>query len=535
MIRKTLLILGALSIVAVPVAAQNRVAQSEGSRPPDARVFFGAFQAIRDYGLIAHNDSTLWDKALDGLIAELDDPYATIFTPESFDEFQEENTGTYAGIGVQITNLNETITITAVFRNTPAARAGLLVGDLIVGVNGVTTQGWTTAQASDTIRGEVGTEVNLTVARQGMTALMHHTLARDNVHVSSVVADMITPDVGYIALDRVARSSAQEVDSALTHLAAAESIVLDLRGNPGGFLDESLMLSDLFLGIGQRIASLESRSPRVGGGTNDEVWHAKQAARIPGKPMVVLVDRFSASAAEIVAGALQDHDRAVVLGERTFGKGIVQSVIRLSEFRHLRLTTGEWFTPLGRSLHRRRDQQGRPLAEDSENFPTVVTAGGRELSAGGGIFPDLVIQADTLKTVERAFLSQAARDSVPVGLRIEEFAFDLATRLKEDGAEPALDEGAFRSFADGLAEQGSLKEQLDDPVVLDYLRWRVMVRMTDRMDRLGNSLVIRAERDPVLAEAIRLLGEVETQPELFVMVDQRETDRRRASTSGGEG
>lgn len=535
MIRKTLLILTALTVVAVPLAAQNRVAQSEGSRPPDARVFFGAFQAIRDYGLIVHNDSTLWEKALDGLIAELDDPYATIFTPESFDEFQENNTGTYAGIGVQITNLNETITITAVFRNTPAARAGLMVGDLIVGVNGVTTEGWTTAQASDTIRGEVGTEVDLTVARQGMTALMHHTLARDSVHVSSVVADMITPDVGYIALGRVARASAQEVDSALTHLAAAESIVFDLRGNPGGFLDESLMLSDLFLEVGQRLASLESRTPRASEGTSDEVWNAKQDARIPGKPIVVLVDRFSASAAEIIAGALQDHDRAVVLGERTFGKGIVQSVIRLSETRHLRLTTGEWFTPLGRSLHRRRDQKGNPLPEDPESFPTVVTAGGRKLSAGGGIFPDLVIPADTLKTVERVFLSQAARDSVPLGLRIEEFAFDIATRLKEDGAEPALDEGAFTNFTDGLAGEGNLQEHLDDPVVLDYLRWRVRVRMTDRMDRLGRSLEIRAERDPVLAEAIRLLGAVETQTELFVMVDQRETDRRRASTSGGGG
>lgn len=534
MIRKTLLLLSAISVVAVPAAAQNRASERALRSSSDAKVFLGAFQAIRDYGLIAHDDSTLWDKALDGLIAGLDDPYATVFTPETFDEFQEGNTGSYAGIGVQITNLNETITITAVFRNTPAANSGLLVGDLIVGVNGVSTKGWTTGQASDTIRGEVGTDVNLTVARQGLTALMYHTMARDSVHVSSVVADMVTPRVGYVALDRVARSSAQEVDSALTYLAAAEAIVLDLRGNPGGFLDESLMLSDLFLEKGQRLASLESRTPRAGRGNNDEVWDAKRAARIPGKPIVVLVDRFSASAAEIVAGALQDHDRAVVLGERTFGKGIVQSVIRLSESRHLRLTTGEWFTPLGRSLHRRRDQQGRPLPEVPENFPTVVTQAGRELSGGGGIFPDLEIPADTLKTMERVFLSQAAGDSVPVGLRIEEFAFDVATRLKDQGAEPALDEAAFRGFTEGLAEEGNLQEALADPVVLDYLKWRVMVSVANRMDRLGKSLEIRAERDPVLSEAIRLLGEVKTQPELFAVVDQREMDRRRASTGGGE-
>lgn len=533
MIRKTTLLLCATMILALPVTAQNRDERRVQNMSPASQVFLGAFQAIRDYGLMAHGDSTLWDKALEGLIAELDDPYATVFTPDAFDEFQESNTGNYAGIGVQITNLNETITITAVFRDTPAANAGLLVGDLIAGVNGVSTEGWSTAQASDTIRGEVGTEVDLAIARQGVRFLMHHTLKRDNVHVSSVVADMVTPEVGYIGLGRVARSSAQEVDSALTHLSEAQAIVLDLRGNPGGYLDESLMLSDLFLEAGKRLARLESRTPRAQEGTTDEVWDAKRAPRIPGKPIVVLVDRFSASAAEIVAGALQDHDRAVVLGERTFGKGVVQSVIRLSESRHLRLTTGEWFTPLGRSLHRPRDQRGRTLAEDPDNFPSVVTASGRRLSAGGGIFPDLQIRADTLKTVERAFLSQAARDSIPVSLRIEEFAFSLAKPLKAQGAEPTLEDAAFQEFVAGLASEGNLDEQLTDPVVRDYVKWRVVVRMSERMGRLGKSLEYRAERDPVLAEAIRLLSEVETQPELFGAIGQRLRDRAPSSTGAG--
>jgi len=224
----------------------------------------------------------------------------------------------------------------------------------------------------------------------------------------------------------------------------------------------------------------------------------------------------------------------VVLGERTFGKGIVQSVIRLSEARHLRLTTGEWFTPLGRSLHRPRDQQGRPLPEDPTTFPTVVTQGGRELSAGGGIFPDLEVKNDTLKTVERVFLSQAARDSVQLALRIEEFAFDLATELDRHNAEPLLDEVAFEQFVDGIAEEGGdLKTQISDPSVRGYLRWRVLVRMTDRMGRLGESLTIRAERDPGLAEAIRLLGEVDTQPELFGVVDKRAVEDATSTTGGG--
>lgn len=533
--RTTILLLFlALSVSPLSAAAQQAPPRRMTTTlPSDAQVFLGALQAIRDYGITALSDSTLWDKALEGLISELDDPYATVFTPEAFSEFEENNTGNYAGIGVQITKLNERITITAVFRDTPAANAGLQVGDLIVGVNGVGTEGWSTAQASDTIRGPVGTGVDLTIARQGMTSLMHHTLKRDSVHVSSVVADMITPDVGYIALDRVARSSAMEVDSALTLLADAESIIFDLRGNPGGYLDESLMLSDIFLEPGQRLASLKSRTPRASEGTTSESWDARRPARIPGKPMVVLVDRFSASAAEIVTGALQDHDRAVVLGERTFGKGIVQSVIRLTENRHLRLTTGEWFTPLGRSLHRRRDQQGRLLPEDPATFPTVTTEGGRTLSGGGGIFPDLAIQADTFRTVEQAFLSQVARDSVQVGLRIEEFAFALSKELKERGAPPVVDESALQRFLAILASEGAPREQLDDPVIRDYFRWRLNVRMADRMGLLGKSLGYRSERDPVLAEAIRLSSQAHTQPELFSVVERRALDLASSPSSSG--
>ncbi len=519
--RKTLIGLLSAVLVALPAAGQSsgntrsRQDGGQGTVSSGAQTFLGAFQAIREYGLQAMGDSALWERAVDGLIRELDDPYAQVFTPEQFDEFQESNSGNYAGIGVQITNLNEAITITAVFRGTPAERSGLQVGDLIIGVNGQSTEDWTTGVASDSIRGEVGTSVRLTIARQGLMAPLTPAIRRDSVHVSAVASGLVGSNVGYIGLDRVARGSSQEVDSALVKFRSARGVILDLRGNPGGYLDESLMIGDLFLERGARLASAESRVPGETGRSQDEVWDARMPERIPGKPVIVLVNRFSASAAEIVAGALQDHDRALVIGERTFGKGVFQNVFRITEKRHLRLTTGEWFTPLGRSLHRPRTVQGRPIPENPDTFPVVTTKAGRELIAGGGIFPDLEIANDTLTLAEREFISQAARDQIPLVLRIEEFAFAQADARRDVGEEPGVDPVEFEAFLDALSEEGVEEQYIEDPTIREYLEWRVAVRVAERMERMGRSMEIRSQRDPVLAEAIRLLGDARTQSDLF--------------------
>ncbi len=534
MTRKTLLGLLMAILVAAPLAGQATGTNGSG-RDEDrstvssgAQTFLSAFQAIRDYGLQAVGDSALWDRAVDGLIRELADPYAQVFTPEQFDQFQEDNTGNYAGIGVQITNLNEAITITAVFRGTPAERSGIQVGDLIIGVNDRSTEGWSTGQASDSIRGAVGTPVKLAIARAGLMAPLTPSIRRDSVHVSSVVSGLVGDDVGYIGLGRVARASSQEVDSALVTFRSARGVILDLRGNPGGYLDESLMIGDLFLDRGLRLASAESRVPGEDGRNQDETWDARMPDRFPNKPVVVLVDRFSASAAEIVAGALQDHDRALVIGERTFGKGVFQNVFRLTETRHLRLTTGEWFTPLGRSLHRPRTAQGRPVPEDPDTFRVVRTKAGRDLVAGGGIFPDLEIANDTLTLVEREFLSQAARDEVPLVLRIEEFAFAQADSRRGSGEAPGVDADDFRAFLEALSEEGVDARYIADPVITDYLEWRISQRVAERMDRMGRSMEIRSLRDPVLAEAIRLLGAATTQSDLFQAVAGLKGDKQEA-------
>ncbi len=526
MIRKTVLGLSLALVLALPSAGQSqndaggRRSARQGVATAEAQEFLAAFRIIRDYGLEVHSDSTLWFRAVDGLIRELNDAYAQAFAPAEYDEFQENNTGSYAGIGVQITTLNEVITVTAVFRGTPAEESGLQVGDLIIAVNDESTEGWTTGDASDAIRGEVGTTVKLAIARQGLSAPLRPTVRRDSVHVEATEADLVGPNVAYIGLDRVARGSADEVEAALLQFEDARGFILDLRGNPGGYLDESLDISDLFLPEGVRLASAESRVPGEAGRSLDEAWTAETPDRIPGKPMIVLVNRFSASASEIIAGALQDHDRALVIGERTFGKGVFQNVFQLSETRHLRITTGEWFTPLGRSLHRPRTAQGNPLPEDPDTYPVITTRGGRELVAGGGVFPDLEIRNDTLTVLEREFISQTDKAGVPLSPRIEEFSFEQSQKLRAEGGDPVLDPVAFEDFLTGLAEEGADRTLLDSDEVRAYLEYQVGQRIARRMDRLGRAMELRALRDPVLATALQLLGEVETQEELFAAADR---------------
>lgn len=496
-----------------PVPAETEVASSQGT--VDDQRFLSTFDSIRRSGLDEPGDPMLWRGAVWGLIAALNDPYGQVLSPRRVDEFREATTGNYAGIGVAIQLLNDQITVTAVFRDFPAERVGIQVGDVIVGVDGESAAEWTTGEASQRIRGTPGTMVTVSVERDGFSAPIPHEIERDNIHVSSVHAGYVEEGIGYIELDRVARGSTAEMDSAFALLAAASGIILDLRRNPGGYLDESLTLTDLFFDRGKRVVSTRGRNPRRGPGEHEDAAYTRDAPSLGDKPLVVLVDGFTASAGEILSGALQDHDRALVVGERTFGKGVVQSVVPLPEGWQLQLTTGEWYTPLGRSLHRQRDAHGTPLSEDSTAFPVFTTEAGRELRGGGGVFPDLEIDGDTLLAVERQLLEEAAAAEFPLGLRLAEIGFDRAQAVGNDGAEATITEESLEAFIAELREAGVPDATLDDPAARRYLLWRLEINLSQRMADDARLLRFRIQRDPVLAEAVRLLREADSQAELF--------------------
>ena len=483
--------------------------------PVDDQRFLSTFDSIKRSNPDAPAESVLWRGALNGLIEALDDVYAAILSPRAVDEFQEATTGNYAGIGVQISQLNDRITVTAVFRGFPAERVGIQVGDVIVGVDGESTDGWTTGDASQRIRGTPGTMVTVSVERAGFALPIPHDIERDDIHISSVHVGYLEEDIGYIQLDRVARGSTAEMDSAFAVLAEARGIVLDLRRNPGGFLDESLTLTDLFLEPGERIVSTRGRNPRRGPGEHEDAAYTRRPASVGDKSLVVLVDGFTASAGEILSGALQDHDRALVMGERTFGKGVVQSIVRLPEGWQLQLTTGEWFTPLGRSLHRQRDAHGRPIPEDSTAFPTFTTEGGRQLKGGGGVFPDLVIEDDTLMVVERQLLEEAAAAEFPFGLRLAEVGLQRAQAVSGQGAEAMMTGPILEDFIAEMREAGVPEATLEEPVARDYLLWRLEIALSQRMNDDERMLRFRIQRDPVLSEAVRILRETDSQAEVF--------------------
>ncbi|MEX2466358.1 MAG: S41 family peptidase [Gemmatimonadota bacterium] len=519
-----LLTLGAGGLSAQQSERSN--GRNTGADPaPAIEVLAGAIDAIGRMHMEEFDDSLLWEAAIDGLMESLDDPYAELFTPEEADAWEETTTGNYSGIGLQITLLNEQVTVTGVFRGFPASQMGLMVGDVIVGVNGHDASEWSTGMTADSIRGPAGTEVNVDVRRAGYDEPFSFDITREEVHVPAVSHGVLESGVGYVAMDRVARNAAKEMNEALQTLGNQRGLIIDLRRNPGGFLDESLMLADLFLPPGSTLASTVQRRPGDAAGEPEtDSFTDRWPQLVPDLPIVILVDQYTASGAEILAGALQDYDRALVLGQRSFGKGVVQTVMPLPHGRRLRFTTGSWLTPLGRSLQRARDSEMRPVAEDLDTLRRVTTAEGRTLIDGGGIFPDLELADDTLRVSEQKFLSATIEAEFPLGQRIVEFGFRVAADRLQSGQPAGLSAEEFESFVGSLIEEGLEPALLDDPEVTEYLDWRVRVAVAQRMDDVGAEADVRTERDPVLSEAIRLLTTASTQAELFDAV-QASRDR----------
>ncbi len=535
---------GALSLallLATPALGQttaSRGGSSSASAAEEQEVFMSALRAISELHMAAPSDSSLWARAIDGLIAGLDDPYAEVFTPDEVAAFDEQNTGNYAGIGIQITQLNNLVTVTAVFNGTPAEDVGMQEGDVIVEIDGVDSRQFSTDSVSKVVRGTPGTEVEVKVERQGYDQMIPFLITRAEVHVPTVRSGDVDGGITYVVMDRFARGAIQEMDSVLRENDDMRGLIVDLRGNPGGYLDEALMLSDLFLSPGQRLASTRSRTPGSDGEPTEESWTDRVPPRLPNVPMVVLVDEFSASASEILAGALQDYDRALVVGQRSFGKGLVQTVMPLPHGRQLRITTGEWLTPLGRSLHRPRATDGRPLPEDVDTFPNIRSESGRDLVAVGGIFPDVRVEDDTLTLAERDLLQGAVEAGVPLPLRLAEFGFAEAQALSGAGLRPQLREEEFRTFVSTLVEDGLTRELLDAPGVQDYLRWRASISIADRMADLGARAEFLMDRDPVLREAVALLRQAPTQAALYTAAAGRSgaaQSRGAAGSAGGAG
>jgi len=398
----------------------QRGTSSDGNVYQQARLFDDVLSHISAYYVDSIPQTDLYQKATTGLLEQLKDPYSVLLVDDDYKALTETTTGNYGGLGIQIDVRDGWITVVAPLPDTPAERAGVETGDQIISVDGKSTEGWNNDQAVKALRGTPGSDVQLRIRRAGMGTPVAYNLTRATIHVRSVPpGNMFPGGVGYISLNPVAESSTQELRREITGLLSKgmKSLVLDLRGNPGGLLDQGVKVADLFLDKDKEIVATRGRAR---GATKTFVDQATQ--EWPSLPIVVLVNEGTASAAEIISGALQDHDRAVVVGVPTFGKGLVQTLFPFSDNTALKLTTGRWYTPSGRTIQRKarsEDDQARiaaveagqvhdTLAADTAARPAYRTDSGRIVRGGGGIVPDLVVRQDSLTDSERAFATALA-------------------------------------------------------------------------------------------------------------------------------
>jgi carboxyl-terminal processing protease len=521
--------------VALPVLAGGFILQDRDTRA-NARLFDQVLSLVSERFVDTVQSSALYEKAARGLVEELNDPYSELFTPEQSERFATSSTGRYGGIGMQIEQQQGNIVVVRVFPNTPAERAGVVEGDRIIGVEDSSTREWSTAQVSEALTGPPGTKVSARFARPGVPQAIEHRFTRAIIHVPAVpYAIMLDGGIGYVPLQTFSENASDELTLAVERLRkeGARSLILDLRDNPGGILDQALSVSDLFLQEGQEIASVRARQGK------EQRFIAQARNRITDLPMIVLVNGYSASASEIVSGALQDHDRALVVGTTSYGKGLVQSVFPLEGGFSLKLTTAKWFTPSGRSIQKDRApsepgvQTARggaarpPGVEDEEELPDSLESedvkkdrpvfrsdAGRPIYGGGGITPDVIISEDTIPTVQQ----ELARSLAPKAAIVRANLYDLAIQLKDEMPRELVAKPEWR--------QTLYQRLVEDSVDIDREEWQAATPLVDRWishqavrHAHGDSTLRRLSvpEDPQLQRAIALLRRGGSQRDLFAL------------------
>lgn len=398
----------ALLAVILPIGLAAQAARQPAARPansPDKvaeqyRIFTQALAAVEQEYVEKIDSDRLVYGAIEGMLRTLD-PHSSFLDPKAYAQMRERQQGQYYGIGISIAAIEGDIRVQNVFEQSPAYRAGIRRGDVIAKIKGQDTKGWTSDQAVAELKGPKGTTVQFDIRRPGAATLIDFTVERDQVTIPTVRASFMLPDkpggekVGYVRLDNFSETSNDELTAALTKLRGEgmQRLMLDLRDNPGGPLDQAIAISNQFLPRGDMIVYTRGRTPNA-----DQDFHAEENGAYQNVPLVVLVNRQSASASEIVSGAVQDHDRGLVVGETTFGKALVQSLYRISNQAGLALTTGRYYTPSGRLIQRPwdgsfdeyltyalRSQEGSREHDASE---LKYTDAGRKVYGGGGIEPD---------------------------------------------------------------------------------------------------------------------------------------------------
>jgi carboxyl-terminal processing protease len=453
-------------------------------------------------------DKAIYDGAIPGMLHVLD-PHSNFYDPKAFAQMREDQHGKYYGVGMVIQPQPDPtakggmkIVVLTPFEGTPSYKAGIRPGDVILSIDGKSTEGMDSAAVASLLKGPRNTHVLVTMNREGSAKPLVFDLVRDEVSRPSVdLAFMIRPGIGYIHVTNFMETTSREVGDALEQFGDINGLVLDLRGNPGGLLNEAVNMSDKFLQKGQIVVSQRGRA------FPDQVYRASHGSDTK-YPIVVLVNRNTASAAEIVSGALQDHDRALIVGETTFGKGLVQTVFQITENTGLALTTYHYYTPSGRLIQRNYNKvslydyyyvRDSDTPKDKSNLEVKLTDSGRTVYGGGGITPDEKIENMKSNHFQDTLLQNYA-------------FFNFSKHYLATHTVPkdfVVDDAVLQQFKDFLKTNKIEYTDTDIAGVNDWLKTSIKSELfTSQFGQL-EGLKVRAEWDPQIAKAVTFLPEAQ--------------------------
>ena len=353
-----------ISIFFLKFSTFNPVVAAENDVYKKIDLFGEVLEKINKEYVDEINQSESMDAAIDGLLQSLD-PYSAYMSPEIFNEMQTETSGEFGGLGIEVNMESGVVKVISPIDDTPASRAGIKAGDYIIKIDDIQVQGKSLSEAVDLMRGPVGSSIILTVRRIGQKKALTFEIVREIIQIKSVKADLLKNNVGYLRLTSFNENSGDQIREQIREFEKngnINSYILDLRNNPGGLLSQAIRISDFFLDNGE-IVSTKSRKA-----SENRKWFAKKGDLIGGNTLIVLINYGSASASEIVAGALQDHKRAIILGENSYGKGSVQSIIPLKNKGAIRLTVAKYYLPSGKSISEVGVSPDIEIDEDTDEF-----------------------------------------------------------------------------------------------------------------------------------------------------------------------
>ena len=449
--------------------------------------------------------------SVDGMLRSLD-PHTSFLEPKEYSDMQDRQKGTFYGLGILVTKRNDQVTVITPLEGTPASRLGVRAGDVIAEVEGVSTDDLTLDEVVKRLKGPKGTTVNIKIRRVGMKEPIPLTIVRAAIPTNSISnVLMIRPGIGYIRIKDFTSTTVRELDEAIEKLQGQgmQKLVLDLRGNPGGLLDAAVGVSDHFLEKGQMIVYTKGRTP-----------DSAQEYTAPGKhekfdlPLVLVVNRGSASASEIVAGAIQDHDRGLVVGETSWGKGLVQSVYTLQYGAGLALTTSKYYTPAGRNIQRDYSSvYDYYMADETENGPEVPlaqreqfkTSTGRTVYGGGGITPDVIVKHPKLSRTTQLLEVRSEIFNYAV-----EYAAAHPDLTKELSITPAIVEDfVHRAVEHEIAPESDIRDALQNPADRKFVERALKAEIVAAKFGYDASYPYRLQGDAQVEKALEVFPEAQ--------------------------